>query len=227
MCGGCGGALVGGRATLVAGHSAYVPHGIHGRVLLDLGDFLDNSPVDPLVRNDLSRLVTLEAAGPRRIEGVPVKLEYAHRRVADDDEAHELLRLMARRCARVGSQVENGSADGSCSSSDRRCARSELEPAALEDVPQEVQLVAHDAVDAQVQELVHRRLVVDRPDVQREPRTMSRLEEAVRDDPRPLVTGWDLDAVRTLPRHPTGGGHDAGAANGARAHRGAGPASAQ
>jgi hypothetical protein len=117
---GCGGALVGGRATLVAGHSAYVPHGIHGRVLLDLGNLVDNSPVDPLLRNDLSLhwLVTLEAAGPRRIEGVPVKLEYAHRRVADDDEPHELLRLMARRCARVGSQVEKRSADGSCSSSD-------------------------------------------------------------------------------------------------------------
>jgi hypothetical protein len=77
---GCGGALVGGRATLVAGHSAYVPHGIHGRVLLDLGNLVDNSPVDPLLRNDLSLhwLVTLEASGPRRIEGVPVKLEYAH-----------------------------------------------------------------------------------------------------------------------------------------------------
>jgi poly-gamma-glutamate capsule biosynthesis protein CapA/YwtB (metallophosphatase superfamily) len=35
-------ALVEAGATLVAGHSAHVPHGVAGRVLYDLGDFLDD-----------------------------------------------------------------------------------------------------------------------------------------------------------------------------------------
>jgi hypothetical protein len=44
--------------------------------------------------------------GPRRVEGVPVRLEYAFTRAADEAEAEELTRLLARRCAAVGSRVE-------------------------------------------------------------------------------------------------------------------------
>src|SRR4029453_15297459 len=59
-------ALVGAGATLVAGHSAHVPHGVAGPVLYDLGDFLDDSRVDPRLRNDLGLLllVTLDGRGP-------------------------------------------------------------------------------------------------------------------------------------------------------------------
>ncbi|HET6814610.1 MAG TPA: CapA family protein, partial [Actinomycetota bacterium] len=39
-------ALVDAGATLVAGHSAHVPHGVAGPVLYDLGDFLDDYRVD-------------------------------------------------------------------------------------------------------------------------------------------------------------------------------------
>jgi poly-gamma-glutamate synthesis protein (capsule biosynthesis protein) len=46
-------ALVAAGATLVAGHSAHIFHGVAGRVLFDLGDFLDNYAVDPELRNDL------------------------------------------------------------------------------------------------------------------------------------------------------------------------------
>lgn len=101
-------ALESAGATLVAGHSAHVPHGVRGGVLFDLGDFLDDYAVDPLLRNDLSLLwlVTLEADGPRRIEGVPVSLEYGYTRPADDAETSELARLMAERCAAVGSRVD-------------------------------------------------------------------------------------------------------------------------
>jgi poly-gamma-glutamate capsule biosynthesis protein CapA/YwtB (metallophosphatase superfamily) len=100
-------ALESAGATLVAGHSAHVPQGIHGRVLFDLGDFLDDYRVDQRLRNDLSLLwlVTLDADGPHAVEGVPVRLEYAHTRVADDGEARELARLMAGRCTAVGSRA--------------------------------------------------------------------------------------------------------------------------
>jgi len=100
--------LASAGATLIAGHSAHVPHGSQGRVLFDLGDFVDDYAVDPWLRNDLSLLwlVELDADGPCRVEGVPVRLEYAFTRAADEAEAEELARLLAGRSAAVGSHVE-------------------------------------------------------------------------------------------------------------------------
>ena len=101
-------ALQSAGATLIAGHSAHVPHGVRGRVLFDLGDFVDDYAVDPRLRNDLSLLwlVTLDAEGPRRIEGIPVLLEFAHTRAADDRESREVARLMTERCAAVGARFD-------------------------------------------------------------------------------------------------------------------------
>lgn len=101
-------ALEAAGATLVAGHSAHVPHGAHGRVLFDLGDFLDDYAVDPQLRNDLSLLwlVALDAGGPVSVEGVPVSLEYACTRPADAAETAALARLMTARCAAVGTRVD-------------------------------------------------------------------------------------------------------------------------
>jgi poly-gamma-glutamate capsule biosynthesis protein CapA/YwtB (metallophosphatase superfamily) len=94
-------------ATLIAGHSAHVPHGPSGRTLFDLGDFIDDYAVHPQLRNDLGLLwlITLDAGGPLRIEGVPVKLEFAHTRMASQVEATLLLALLEERCAAVGSSV--------------------------------------------------------------------------------------------------------------------------
>jgi poly-gamma-glutamate capsule biosynthesis protein CapA/YwtB (metallophosphatase superfamily) len=82
-------------ATLVAGHSAHVFQGIRDRVLYDLGGFLDDYAVDATLRNDLGVLwlVELDASGPRRIEAVPLKLDYCFTRLA---EAEDLLWLEAR-----------------------------------------------------------------------------------------------------------------------------------
>ena len=81
--------LVDAGATLVAGHSAHVFQGVAGRVLYDLGDFLDDYAVDARLRNDLGLLflVTLDERGPHRIEAVPLKLDYCHTRLATRDEA--------------------------------------------------------------------------------------------------------------------------------------------
>ena len=53
-------------ATVVAGHSAHVFHGIEGPVLYDLGDFVDDYATHPVLRNDLGLLflLTLDAHGP-------------------------------------------------------------------------------------------------------------------------------------------------------------------
>jgi poly-gamma-glutamate synthesis protein (capsule biosynthesis protein) len=100
-------ALDAAGATLVAGHSAHIPQGVSGRTLFDLGDFVDDYRVDAELRNDLGLLwlVTLDAGGPRRVEGVPVRLEFAYTRRAFDVEANLLLALLEDRCAAVGSSV--------------------------------------------------------------------------------------------------------------------------
>ncbi len=100
-------ALEDAGATLIAGHSAHVPQGPSGRTLFDLGDFLDDYAVDPRLRNDLGLLwlVTFEASGPRRVEGVPLRLEFAHTRVADRHETALLHSLLRERCTAVGSSV--------------------------------------------------------------------------------------------------------------------------
>ena len=94
-------------ATLVAGHSAHVPQGPHGRTLFDLGDFIDDYAVESRLRNDLGLLwlITLGTDGPLRIEAVALKLEFAHTRQANDVEASLLLALLEERCAAVGSSV--------------------------------------------------------------------------------------------------------------------------
>ena len=94
-------ALVEAGATLVAGHSAHVPHGVAGPVLYDLGDFLDDYRVDPQLRNDLGLLflVTLDGRGPIRLEALPLKLEYCHTRLATGDDVAWMRRRFRAACA--------------------------------------------------------------------------------------------------------------------------------
>lgn len=103
------GALVDAGATLVAGHSAHVPHGVAGQVLYDLGDFLDDYRVDRRLRNDLGLLflVTMDARGPRRLEALPLKLEYCHTRLAAGEDAAWIRRRFRAACATLGSTVED------------------------------------------------------------------------------------------------------------------------
>ena len=92
-------------ATLVAGHSAHVFHGTDGAILYDLGDFLDDYATDPVLRNDLGLLwlVDLDNSGPRRVEGVPLKLDYCHTRLAEGDDAAWIERRLRRASETLGS----------------------------------------------------------------------------------------------------------------------------
>jgi poly-gamma-glutamate capsule biosynthesis protein CapA/YwtB (metallophosphatase superfamily) len=94
-------------AALVAGHSAHVFHGVAGRVLYDLGDFLDDYHVDAELRNDLGLLwlVTLDSDGPRRLEAVPLKLDYCFTRLAGGDDAAWIRRRFRQACAALGTEV--------------------------------------------------------------------------------------------------------------------------
>jgi len=88
-------------ATLIAGHSAHVFHGVEPGILYDLGDFLDDYAVDPKLRNDLGLLflVTLDRDGLRRVEAVPLKLEFCYTRLADGDDAEWIRRRFRAACA--------------------------------------------------------------------------------------------------------------------------------
>jgi poly-gamma-glutamate synthesis protein (capsule biosynthesis protein) len=93
-------------ATLVAGHSAHVFHGVEPGVLYDLGDFIDDYAVDR-ERNDLGLLcfVTLDKQGPLRLEALPLKLEYCHTRLADGEEADWVRHRFRTACAALGTEV--------------------------------------------------------------------------------------------------------------------------
>ena len=101
-------ALVDAGATLVAGHSAHLPHGVAGPVLYDLGDFLDDYRVDPRLRNDLGLLflVTLDGGGPIRLEALPLKLEYCHTRLATGEDAAWMRHRFRAACAALDTTVE-------------------------------------------------------------------------------------------------------------------------
>lgn len=73
-------ALRAAGATLIAGHSTHVFHGVEPGILYDLGDYA----VDPRLRNDLGLLflVTFDEHGRRRLEAIPLKLEFCCTRLA-------------------------------------------------------------------------------------------------------------------------------------------------
>jgi poly-gamma-glutamate capsule biosynthesis protein CapA/YwtB (metallophosphatase superfamily) len=94
-------------AALVAGHSAHVFHGVAGRVLFDLGDFIDDYRVDPELRNDLGLLwfVDLDRGDPIRVEALPLKLDFCHTRVADGEDAAWIADRFVAACAALGTEA--------------------------------------------------------------------------------------------------------------------------
>jgi poly-gamma-glutamate synthesis protein (capsule biosynthesis protein) len=101
-------------ACLVAGHSAHVFHGVQGNVFFDLGDLIDDYAVDERLRNDLGLLfiVDLDRTGPRRLETVPIALDYAFTRLATADEGDWIRARFRSACAELGVAVEV--VDGRC-----------------------------------------------------------------------------------------------------------------
>lgn len=95
-------------ATLVAGHSAHVFHGIGERVLFDLGDFVDDYVRDRDLRNDLGMLalVTFEDGQVIEIEIVPLALDHCHTRGAAPQETAWIAERLRRACAALGTEVD-------------------------------------------------------------------------------------------------------------------------
>ena len=95
-------------ATLVAGHSAHVPHGAAGGILYDLGDFVDDYAVDERLRNDLGLLflVELGSDGSARGQAVPLELDYCRTGLATGRNAALVGERFARACAELGGDAE-------------------------------------------------------------------------------------------------------------------------
>jgi len=94
-------------ATVIAGHSAHVFHGVGGPVLFDLGDFVDDYATHPVLRNDLGLLclLTLDEEGPVQLEALPLKLDYCHTRLADGPDAAWIRRRFTWACSELGTRV--------------------------------------------------------------------------------------------------------------------------
>jgi poly-gamma-glutamate capsule biosynthesis protein CapA/YwtB (metallophosphatase superfamily) len=102
------GALRDAGATIVAGHSAHVFHGVDDHVLYDLGDFIDDYAVDRVLRNDLDLLwlVDLDDDGtPTRLEAVPLRLDFCYTRLATDDDGAWIRERFRVACAEFGTTV--------------------------------------------------------------------------------------------------------------------------
>ena len=95
-------------ATLIAGHSAHVFHGVEDHVLFDLGDLIDDYARHPVVRNDVGLLwlVTIEDGVPTRLEAVPLGLDYCRTTLADAEQQQWVVRRFRHACAALGTQVE-------------------------------------------------------------------------------------------------------------------------
>ena len=101
-------ALIGTGAALIAGHSAHVFHGVAGRVLFDLGDFVDDYRVDARLRNDLGLLWFVDLHGSElvRIEALPLTLDYCHTRVAQGRDREWIKARIVSACAELGTDAE-------------------------------------------------------------------------------------------------------------------------
>lgn len=99
--------LIAAGATLVAGHSAHVFHGVANRVVYDLGDFIDDYATDEHRRNDLGLLylITVDTGKNLTIRAMPLALDYAHTRRANERERTWIRARLTRACAEFETTV--------------------------------------------------------------------------------------------------------------------------
>ena len=98
--------LIEAGASLVAGHSAHVFHGVNGRILYDLGDFIDDYARDEALRNDLglAYLATITDKG-LDVQAIPLALDYAHTREANTSERAWIKNRLREACTEFNAAV--------------------------------------------------------------------------------------------------------------------------
>jgi poly-gamma-glutamate capsule biosynthesis protein CapA/YwtB (metallophosphatase superfamily) len=97
-------------ASLVAGHSAHVFHGIgwgeRGPLLFDLGDALDDYAVDRRLRNDLGVFASWRPGEREELELTGLALDFCRTELAAGDDADWVARRLNRACRPLGTSVE-------------------------------------------------------------------------------------------------------------------------
>jgi poly-gamma-glutamate synthesis protein (capsule biosynthesis protein) len=98
-------------ATMVAGHSAHVFHGVgwtgERPILFDLGDALDDYAVDRRLRNDLGLLALWRHGDAEaQLELVGLRLDYCRTDLAFGPDAEWIATRLAEACRALGSSVE-------------------------------------------------------------------------------------------------------------------------
>lgn len=116
--------LVEAGASIVAGHSAHVFHGVEWQrgdtgpvpVLYDLGDLVDDYAVHPTLRNDLGALWFVHLDGPRpvAVEALPLTLAHCHTRVASGPDRAWVEHRLTQACAPFGTIVVDDGTRLSC-----------------------------------------------------------------------------------------------------------------
>jgi poly-gamma-glutamate capsule biosynthesis protein CapA/YwtB (metallophosphatase superfamily) len=98
-------------ATMVAGHSAHVFHGVGwadgAPLLFDLGDAVDDYAIDSTLRNDLGVLALWrpgDSSAP--LELIGLRLDYCRTELARGRDAEWIAARLARACESLGSLVD-------------------------------------------------------------------------------------------------------------------------
>jgi poly-gamma-glutamate capsule biosynthesis protein CapA/YwtB (metallophosphatase superfamily) len=104
-------AMLEAGATLVAGHSAHVLHGIGWEggapLLFDLGDALDDYAVDRRLRNDLGMLALWRpGTAETPLELVGLRLDYGLTDLAYGEDSEWIADRLEAACPPLGSEVE-------------------------------------------------------------------------------------------------------------------------
>jgi len=109
-------AMLDAGASIVAGHSAHIFHGIerHGErfALYDLGGALDDYAVDPDLHNDRGLLALWRPGGDPEVELVGLALEYARTERAGAEAADWIADRLERACAELRTTIERTSESG-------------------------------------------------------------------------------------------------------------------
>jgi hypothetical protein len=102
-------------ASLVAGHSAHVFHGIGwgngGPLLFDLGGALDDYAVDRRLRNDLGVLAFWRPGDGAELELIGLALDFCRTELAGGDDADWIARRLEGACRPLGTRIERVAED--------------------------------------------------------------------------------------------------------------------
>jgi poly-gamma-glutamate synthesis protein (capsule biosynthesis protein) len=95
-------------ATLIAGHSAHVFHGVEGPIVYDLGDLIDDYARDERLRNDLGLAVVAKIENRTvSVTASPIHLRYCHTTTAEAENRTWIKSRLKTACTEFATEVED------------------------------------------------------------------------------------------------------------------------